>query len=107
MAEIKYVGSTYLSLDKLEKNHREARSKDYSMTLFRTRLEECYSSTKKGNFRWLVVPALRTEKQILELEKKLINKHLPEYNQEYDPVGRKDGQFDRKKKYRGVYCFEV
>lgn len=106
MVKIMYVGSSYLPLDKLEENHRQARSKKYSMTLFRSRLEECYSSNK-GNFRWLVTPALRTEKQILELEKKLINKHMPEYNQEYDPVGRKDGQFDRKKKYRGVYCFEV
>ena len=106
MSEIKYVGSSKLSLNDLEQNHRNARNIDgYSMSLFRRKLEEEYKG--KGKFRWLVVPAQRTEKQILEMEKKLINKHMPEYNQEYDPVGRKKGQFDHKKKYRGVYCFEV
>lgn len=106
MSEIKYVGSSYCSLKTLEHNHREASRIDgYDMTLFRTKLEEEYKG--KGKFRWLVSPFECTEKQILEMEKKLINKHMPEYNQQYDPVGRKNGQFDRKKKYRGVYCFEV
>ena len=106
MLEIKYVGSSYCSLKTLEQNHREAsRIVGYDMSLFRTKLEEEHKGV--GKFRWLVSPFECTEKQILEMEKKLINKHMPEYNQQYDPVGRKNGQFDRKKKYRGVYCFEV
>ena len=106
MLEIKYVGSSYCSLKTLEHNHREgSRIDGYDMSLFRTKLEEEHKGV--GKFRWLVSPFECTEKQILEMEKKLINKHMPEYNQQYDPVGRKNGQFDRKKKYRGVYCFEV
>ena len=109
MSEIKYIGSSYCGIKTLEKNHRNAREQynknDDNIGVFRKKLETDHKDN--GSFRWLISPFECTEKQILEMEKKLINKHMPEYNQEYDPVRRKDGQFDRKKKYRGVYCFEV
>ena len=106
MSSIKYIGSSCLGLQKLEHNHREAtRIEGYTISVFRKALEEKHKG--EGKFRWLVSPALRTEKEILELEKKCINNHVPEYNQQYDPVGIKKGIFDNNPRYRGVYCFEV
>ena len=104
---IMYVGSTACGLQKLEENHRQAREKGYTMSLFRTRLEELEGG---GSFRWLVKPAPRTQREVEQLEKDLINKHQPEFNVDYDPVASSEsyGRYDNDEvRYRGVYCFEV
>lgn len=105
---IKYVGSSKLKLEWLESNHRQAREKDYSMTLFRTKLEEDHKD--QGTFRWLVKPFKCTLREIEELEKELIDKYKPEYNKDYDPVAssEKNGRYkDDEERFRGVYCFEA
>lgn len=106
--EIKYVGSSKLKLEWLEANHRQAREKDYSMTLFRTKLEEEHN--EQGAFRWLVKPFKCTLREIEQLEKELIQKHKPEYNKDYDPVASSlsNNRYENDEvRYRGVYCFEV
>ena len=110
---ILYIGSTNLGLAELEENHRTARSKDYSMTLFRTKLEQKHSTHNKGKFRWLVKPHKCSLMAIEELEGKLIRKHMPEYNQDYYPEksSQEYGRYNESKafdlRFRGVYCFEV
>lgn len=110
---IMYVGSTHLKLEDLENNHRNARSKNYSMTLFRTKLEDKHSGSNIGKFRWLVKPHKCSQMAIEELEGRLIRKHLPEYNQDYFPEqsSKEYGRYDENKaseiRFRGVYCFEV
>lgn len=110
---ILYIGSTQLKLSDLEENHRSARSKDYDMTLFRTKLEENHSTHNKGKFRWLVKPHKCTQMSIEELEGRLIRKHLPEYNQDYFPEksSQEFGRYNESKaseiRFRGIYCFEV
>lgn len=108
--DILYVGSTSVGIKRLEENHRQARSKDYSMTKFRVALEE--SHTESGVFEWLVKPDLRTLQEVEELERDLIKKYLPKYNLDYDPVAsslkhkRYESEEAQKAKYRGVYCFK-
>jgi hypothetical protein len=110
---ILYIGSTHLKLEDLENNHRDARSKDYSMTVFRTKLEEKHTTHNKGKFRWLVKPFECNQAAIEDFEGRLIRKHLPEYNQDYFPevsslkYGRYNEAHAIKVRYRGVYCFEV
>ena len=113
MSDILYVGSSYLDLAKLEHNHRNASTmvdwnrRPYSMTYFRTQLLKKHNN--KGSFRWLAKPELRTLREVEELEKNLINKYLPNYNLDYDPVASseaKDRYQNDSKRYRGVYCFE-
>jgi hypothetical protein len=108
--DILYIGSTNCKIENLENNHRNARSKKYDMTTFRSMLEEKH--TNSGVFEWLVAPSLRTQREVEELERDLIRKHLPIYNKDYDPVlssekyGRYLKEEANEKRMRGVYCFK-
>ena len=96
---IVYVGQTSLGLEKLEKNHRQAREKNYTMTKFRTALED--ESNGKYRWEWLVCPGPRTELEVTQLEDELIRKHLPRLNEKYDNCNKQ--KFDTEVKFRGVY----
>ena len=96
---IVYVGQTELGLEKLEKNHRMAREKNYSMTKFRTALED--ESNGTYIFEWLVCPAQRNELEVSLLEDDLIRKYLPRLNEKYDNANK--SKLDKDIKYRGVY----
>lgn len=110
LMNILYIGSTNCKIENLESNHRDARSKKFDMTNFRLMLEEKHSN--RGEFEWLVSPSLRTQREVEELERDLIRKHLPIYNKDYDPVsssekyGRYDKEEANEKRKRGVYCFK-
>jgi hypothetical protein len=105
-----YIGSTMCGLDNLEKNHRGARDKNYSMTKFRLGLE---NELSEGKFSWLVTKDDRTQREVEELERDLINKYMPEYNKDYNPVATSEryGRYDDPKADivtgRGVYMYEV
>ena len=105
MNDIVYVGSSALGLAKLEHNHRNAHQiTEYTVTKFRS---QKWLQEGSGQFEWLVQPAKRTELEILELEERLIQKWMPRYNVEYNPVRRREGKYDERLKYRGVYCVTV
>ena len=105
-----YIGSTMCGLAKLEANHRNARDLGYTMSKFRTGLE---GELAEGKFSWLVVPELRTQREVEKLEGIAINKYMPEYNQDYSPVassiryGRYEKEIAQKETFRGVYMFEM
>ena len=110
---INYIGSSWLKLNTLENNHRNASTKEgYSMTYFRKQLLENHKDKNKGQFRWLVKPFPCTLEEIETLEGELIRKHKPKYNQDYYPEksSRERGRYDKPEalevKNRGVYCFE-
>ena len=104
-----YIGSSTLSLAKLEDNHRNASTKVFNgkpanMTRFRTKLKEGLL----GYFIWIIKPALRTEEEILKLEQRMLEKYLPDFNLDYTPYQTKIEQgydLDETKRYRGVYAF--
>jgi len=113
MKEIAYVGSSVKGLKDLEYNHRNAseltfKGEKANMTRFRTALKEHHQD--QGDFFWLAKPELRTEQEVLMLEEEFQVKHKPRYNQDYTPLQTKlrSGKvLDDKKKYRGVYGFEL
>jgi hypothetical protein len=84
---VRYTGSSYCKLTTLENNHRNWKEKYGSSgwTNFRGNLVED-ARNQDGVFVWLIKPALRTQKEIEELEKQVINLLDPEYNIDYDPV---------------------
>jgi|TARA_R110002153_G_scaffold223864_1_gene376447 hypothetical protein len=101
MNDIVYVGSSAAGLAKLENNHRNAHQiEGYTVTKFRANK---WLQEGQGCFEWLVSPAMRTELEVLQLEKALIQKWLPRYNEQYDPITIKKNKFDMTVKYRGVY----
>lgn len=81
-----YIGSSYKSLEELEYNHRNWRTKfkEKGWTYFREQLEKLGD---QADFGWIIPPQLRTQKEIETLEGELIRKHNPMYNIDKDPVG--------------------
>lgn len=80
--KLMYVGSTTLGLVKLEANHREARSKGYSMSKFRSALEE---EGANWNFKWLIKPFTCQQTHIEFAESILIQAMQPDLNVDTDP----------------------
>ena len=74
--KIMYIGSTSLGLKSLEENHRQARSKGYDMTNFRTLLEHQDSWI----FTWLIKPFNCQQPHIEFAEQVLIEAMRPEHN---------------------------
>lgn len=81
---VKYIGSSKLTLRSLEYNHRNwFRIPGYSGTLFR----ECLvGSGKKWTFNWLVERFKCDAKNIEHIEGCLIRQLTPELNRDMDPV---------------------
>ena len=81
---VKYIGSSKLTLRSLEYNHRNwFRIPGYSGTLFR----ECLvDSGKKWTFNWLVERFKCDAKTIEHIEGCLIRQLTPELNRDMDPV---------------------
>lgn len=80
-----YVGSTVLGLEKLAYNHRNWKQLGYDWTNFRQHLVEDPNMVN-NEFRWLIKPALRTQREVEELEGQLIRNLKPPLNVDKDPV---------------------
>ena len=91
-ATIMYVGSTTLSLDQLEYNHRHAREKEYSMTKFRLALE---SIGHDWIFEWAEKPRDIKREHAEIIEGALIRNLGPFYNESRYPYERSvhEGRF--------------
>jgi len=106
-----YTGSTYLDLEKVESNNRNARNnvdwrtgKPYYLSKFRKALEKGI----KGEFRWLIKPYICTEAQNLKDEEQLIKTLRSKYNVDKTPLAtkrRRKKKFDTRRIHRGVYGF--
>lgn len=92
-----YVGSSCLGLAKLEHNHRNWKKLygEQGRTNFRYHLVENYDYSD-GEFRWLISPQERTQKEVETLEGQLIRSLKPELNIDKDPVRSsiKYGRYD-------------
>ena len=93
--EVMYIGSTGLSLDKLEYNHRNYDSLGYSSTDFRRALA-VYG--QKWTFAWGLRPRMISREQIEIEEGALIRFVGPLYNKSMFPYERSvhEGRFERK-----------
>ena len=82
-----YVGSSACKLGVLEKNHRNWKSQygEQGRTNFRTHITED-SNYLDGEFRWLLMPAKRTQEEVENLEGQLIRSLKPKLNIDKDPV---------------------
>tara|TARA_B100000212_G_scaffold26807_1_gene17776 strand:+ start:2816 stop:3127 length:312 start_codon:yes stop_codon:yes gene_type:complete len=79
-----YIGSSSLSIDKLENNHRNYfEYPDGKETKFRKKLRK---KGKDWTFRWILEPIRCTEEGILTIEGAFIKYVRPKYNVDLDPV---------------------
>ena len=82
--EIAYIGSSGVTIDKLESNHRNTPGyKNWTSTHFRHNL------TSKGQdwiFEWIIKPFECDKKVIETIEGALINEFVPKYNIDTNPV---------------------
>ena len=83
-----YTGSSALAIDALDQNHRNWKTKygEQGRTNFRTHITE-HIEYAGGEFRWLIKPELRTQREVEELEGQLIRSLNPILNIDRDPVG--------------------
>jgi len=90
---IVYIGSTSLSLDQLEKNHRNARSLGYTMTSFRSTLED---QGDNWRFKWAEKPRNISREHAEIIEGALIRAYNPVYNKSRYPYERSvhEGRFE-------------
>jgi len=80
-----YVGSSSQGIEKLEENHRQARTKygEQGMTYFRRMLEQRGSEFR---FVWLIKPFQCVAETIENMEGQLIRELKPMYNRDKNPV---------------------
>ena len=79
----KYIGSSSLSIDKLEDNHRNYfKYPDGKETKFRKNLKE---KGKDWTFKWILEPIKCSEEGILIIEGSYIRFAKPKYNVELYP----------------------
>jgi len=83
--ELMYIGSTALSLDRLEYNHRNAMSLNYSMTRFRRALIQ---TGQMWQFSWLERPRNIDRFHAEIIEGALIRVLQPRYNYSRYPYER-------------------
>lgn len=82
-----YVGSSACKLTTLEYNHRNWNSQygEQGRTNFRTHITESLDYMD-GEFRWLLMPAKRTQEEVESLEGQLIRSLKPKLNIDKNPV---------------------
>ena len=95
--KLMYAGSSACGLERLAENHRNWKEKygESGRTHFRTLLTES-PEMKDNEFRWIVRPARRTQREVEEIEGKVIRALNPPLNIDRDPVRSsiKYGRYD-------------
>lgn len=103
---IKYIGHTFKSLDSVENDNRNYRSKRFQQSTFRLKLEKFYPES--GGFLWLHSPRLCDEFDIIQEKDKLLWEYRPEWNtcystyRSFEPTSW--SEVDRN---RGIWAFVV